>query len=130
MHAVALGWRSRARIALAVLVTFVVGVVAATAGVSWPVRLLAAMAFLAGAYLCLDAIVFTASWRFTPTALRIPTLRNRHREVSGRDDLTVELREGGWSRLLVIGPQGTRVERVNPLISARDLRRWWDATPD
>lgn len=130
MHPLALGWRSRLRIALAGLVTFAVGVLAATAGVPWPVRVVAAVAFLGGVYLCLDAIVFTASWRFTPSALRIPTLWSRHREVSGRDDLTVELRAGTWSRLAVTGPHGAREERVNPLVSARDLRRWWDATPD
>lgn len=130
MHELALGWRSRVRIALAALVTFAVGVLAATADVPWPVRILAALAFGGGVYACLDAMVFTASWRFTPTALRIPTLLSRRREVAGRGDLTVELHDGAWSRLHVVGPHGTRSERINPLISGRDLRRWWDATPD
>ena len=49
---------------------------------------------------------------------------------SGRDDLTVELHDSWWSRLGVTGPGGTRLERINPLVSGRDLRRWWNATPD
>lgn len=130
MHELSLGWRSRLRIAAGVAVTFVVGVVAATPGAPWPVRIVAAAAFVFGAYLCLDAIVFGSSWRFTDTALKVPTLRSRHREIAGRDDLTVELADGWWSRLVVTGPNGARHEHVNPLISGRDLRRWWDATPD
>jgi hypothetical protein len=113
-----------------VVVTFAAGVVAATSGAPWPVRVLATAAFLGGTYACLDATVFASSWRFTPTALKVPTLVSRAREISGRDDLTVELHDGWWSRLVVVGPNGTRRERINPLISGTDLRRWWDATPD
>ena len=129
MHALSLGWRSRVRIAAGMLVTFGAGVVAATSGAFWPLRVVTALVFLVGAAACLDAVVFAASWRFTPTALQIPTLLSRRREVSGRGDLTVELRDGRWSQVAVIGPNGTRAERVNPLISGRDLRRWWDAAP-
>lgn len=134
MHELSLGWRSRSRIAAAVVLTFGLGVPAAAAGVPWLLRLVFAALFLGGVGTCLDAIVFTSSWRFTASALKIPTLLSRRREVSGRasgrDDLTVELRDGWWSRLAVTGPNGTRVERINPLVSGRDLRRWWDAAPD
>lgn len=130
MHELSFGWRSRARIAAAVVLTFLAGVPAATAGVAWPIRIGSAAVFLLGVYGCLDAIVFTSSWRFTDAALKIPTLASRKREVSGRDDLTVELHDGWWSRLVVTGPNGTRRERVNPLVSGRDLRRWWNSLPD
>lgn len=130
MHELSFGWRTRVRIALAVIVTFLAGVLAATPGAFWPLRILAAVVFVVGLYGVLDAIVFTASWRFTPTALKVPTLLSRTREISGRDDLTVELHERWWSQLGVIGPNGTRLERINPLVSGTDLRRWWNATPD
>lgn len=130
MYELSLGWRSRARIAVGVLATFAAGVLAATSGLAWPLRIVAAAAFVAGAYTCLDAIVFTSSWRLTHAALKIPTLASRHREVAGRDDLTVELHDGWWAQLAVTGPNGTRRERVNPLISGRDLRRWWSSLPD
>lgn len=128
MHELSLGWRSRVRIAVAALLTFGVGVVSATPDVAWPFRVVAALAFLLGAALCLDAVVFTSSWRFTSSALKVPTLLSRRREISGRGDLTVELRPR--SRLVITGPNGTRQERINPLISDTDLRRWFDSTPD
>ena len=122
MHELSFGWRSRVRVALAVVATFVIGVLAATSGAFVPLRILAALVFLVGVYGVIDAIVFTASWRFTPTALKVPTLRSRKREISGRDDLTVELHDGWWSRLGVVGPNGTRLERINPLVSGTDLQ--------
>ena len=125
-----LSWRSRLRIAAAVVVTFGAGVVAATAGAAWFLRVVAALLFVVGAGLVLDAIVLTTSWRMTASALKVPTLLGRRREVAGRDDLVVELREGVWSQLAVIGPAGTRLERINPLVSRHDLRRWWDSLPD
>jgi hypothetical protein len=130
VHELSLSWRSRVRIALGVMATFAVGVVAATAGAPWYLRGVAVIAFLVGVYAVLDAVVFTASWRFTASALKVPTLLSRRREIAGREDLTVELRDGVWSRLGVSGPNGTRLERINPLISGTDLRRWWDAVPD
>lgn len=130
MHELSLSWRSRARIAAGVLVTFAVGVVAATPGAPWYVRVVAVAAFVGGTYTVLDAMVFASSWRFTSAALKVPTLLSRRREIAGNPDLTVELRDAAWSRLAVTGPNGTRLERINPLISGRDLRRWWDAAPD
>lgn len=130
MHELALGWRSRLRIVRAILLTFANGVVAATAGAGWWLRVPAAALFLTGAAACLDAIVFAASWRFTASSLEIPTLVSRRRAITGRDDLVVELLGGWWSRLAVTGPAGTRTVWINPLVSARDLRRWWSAAPD
>lgn len=130
MHELRLGWRSRARIAAGLLVTFAIGVVAATPAAPWWLRIVAAIGFLVGVYVCLDAMVFAASWRFTSSALKIPTLLSRKREIAGRDDLSVELHDRWWAELAVTGPGGTRRERVNPLISDRDLRRWWNSLPD
>lgn len=130
MHELSLSWRSRVRIGVGALVTFAAGVVAATAGAGWLARSVAAVVFLVGVYTVVDAIVFTSSWRFTPAALKVPTLLSRRREIVGRDELAVELRAGPWSHLGVTGPNGTRVERINPLISGRDLRRWWNSVPD
>ena len=129
-HEMRLSWRSRLRIAVAIVITFASGVVAATAGAAWIVRVAAALLFVVGAGLVLDAIVMTSSWRMTASALKVPTLLGRRREIVGRDDLVVELREGGWSQLAVVGPGGTRLERINPLVSRHDLRRWWDSLPD
>lgn len=130
MHELSFGWRTRVRLGLAAVVTFAAGVLAATPDASWPLRIAAAAVFVVGVYGVIDAIVFTASWRLTPSALKVPTLRSRRREIAGRDDLAVELRDGWWSQLGVTGPNGTRHERINPLVSGTDLRRWWDATPD
>lgn len=129
-HEMRLTWHSRLRIAIAIMVTFGSGVVAATAGAAWFVRVLAALLFVVGAGLVLDAIVFTSSWRMTASALELPTLLGRRREIVGRDDLTVELREGAWSQFAVMGPGGTRLGRINPLVSGHDLRRWWNSLPD
>ena len=130
MHELSLGWRSRVRIVGAIVLTFGVGVLAATPGAFWPLRIVAAVAFLIGVAVCLDAIVFASSWRFTPASLKVPTLVSRGREIAGREDLTVELHDRGWAKLGIVGPNGTRFERINPLISGKDLRRWWDTTPD
>ena len=124
------GWRSRVRILVGVLVTFVAGVMAATPDLAWPVRLVFALGFLVGAGACLDAIAFASSWRMTAEALKVPTLLSRRREIAGRDDLTVELHDALWSRIGVTGENGTRLERTNPLVSGADLRRWWNGLPD
>ena len=130
MHELSLTWRSRARIAAGCVGTFAAGVIAATSGAGWFVRAVGAALFLLGVYVVLDAVVFASSWRMTGAALKIPTLASRHREVAGREDLAVELHESVWSQLGITGPNGVRLERVNPLISGRDLRRWWDSLPD
>lgn len=124
------GWRSRLRIAAGMAVTFFVGVVAATPTAPWWIRLPAAVGFAVGAATCLDAILFASSWRMTPTALKLPTLLSRGREVVGRDGLVVELVDGPWPNISVSGSKGRRCERVNPLVSGVDLRRWWNSLPD
>ena len=129
-HQMRLSWRSALRIVGAAVVTIGTGVIAATAGAAWFVRVVAAVPFAVGAGLVLDAIVLTTSWRMTASVLKVPTLLSRHREIAGRDGLVVELREGVWSRLALVGPGGTRLERINPLISPHDLRRWWSSLPD
>jgi hypothetical protein len=130
VHELSLTWRSRVRIAAAIVVTFAAGVVAATAGAPWYLRVVAGVVFVIGVYGVVDAIVFTSAWRFTPAALKVPTLASRKREVAGRDDLTVELRDAVWSRLGVSGPNGSHATRINPLVSGSDLRRWWDSAPE
>lgn len=124
------GWRSRVRVATGMVVSFAVGVIAASPDALWWLRLVAVAGFVAGAAVCLDAVVFASSWRMTDTSLKVPSLIARSREVVGRDDLTVELSTGRWSQLVVSGPNGRRAERVNPLVSSVDLRRWWDSLPD
>lgn len=126
---IALSWHSRLRIALCIAVTFAVGVLAATAGAPWYLRASAAVLFVAGAGVVLDAVVFTSSWRLTAESLKVPTLLSRRREIAGRDDLNVELLEGARSRLRVTGPNGTRIEPINPLVSSHDLREWFDSLP-
>ena len=115
------------RITTGALVTFALGVVAATTGVFWPVRVVAALAFLLGCGLVLDAVVMTRSWRMTHTALKVPSLVSRRREIVGRDDLSVE--RAGRS-VVVRGPNGTGRVPLNPLVSGADLGRWFDALPD
>lgn len=115
---------------VAVVITFGFGVVAATAGVGWLIRVAAAMSFLVGAAIVLDAIVLTSSWRMTESALAVPTLSSPNRQIAGRDDLTVELADGPVSRLVLTGATGARRVTVNPLLSGRDLRRWFDSLPD
>ena len=56
-------------------VTFGFGIVAAGPEVVWLLRGLAAVLFIAGVGTCLDAIVFTSSWRMTSSALKVPTCR-------------------------------------------------------
>lgn len=112
------------------MLVFVVGVLAATSAAPWWFRVPAGAMFAAGTYACVDAMVFTASWRFTTSALKVPTLLSRTREIVGRADLSVELHDGWWSWLAIEGPGGTRRVMVNPLVSARDLRRWWNSVPD
>ncbi|MFZ8998658.1 MAG: hypothetical protein ACO3D0_09835 [Ilumatobacteraceae bacterium] len=125
-----LGWRSRLRVAAGTIVTFALGVVAATPSAPWWVRLGAALAFTPGAAVCRAALVFASSWRMTRSALKMPSLGARSREGVGRDDLTGELADGPWPRVVVSGSKGRREERVNPLVSGVDLRRWWDSLPD
>jgi hypothetical protein len=86
--------------------------------------------FVGGAVAVLDAIVLTASWRMTSSALKIPTLVNRQREIVGRDDLSVSLGGRGFGQVVVAGAGGVRKLRVNPLVAVPDLRRWFDAMAD
>jgi hypothetical protein len=130
VHEISLGWRSRSRIVLAGFATFVAGILAATAGAPVVVRLPAAVLFVVGAGLVVDATVFAASWRSVPAGIEVPSLLARRRSIAGRPDLVVELREGRVSRLVVTGARGARSVRANPLVSGRDLRRWWNAIPD
>lgn len=124
------GWRTRTRIVVVAAVTFAAGVVAATGGANPYVRVVAAVPFLLGAISMLDAVTLTSSWRMTSSALKVPTLVDRRREVSGRGDLEVSL-HGRWTGAIhVEGPRGRRVVRVNPLVATRDLRRWFDAMAD
>lgn len=130
MHELSFGWATRCRVVVAVVLAFVVGVLAATSAAPWWLRVPAAAMFAVGVSTCVDAMVFTASWRFTTSALKVPTLLSRTREIVGRDDLSVELHDGWWSWLSIEGSGGIRRVRVNPLVGARDLRRWWNSVPD
>ncbi len=121
------GWFTRLRIGLASLVTFALGVLAATSGAFWPLRLVAAAAFVAGCGFVLDALVMARSWRMTQSALKVPSLLSRNREIVGRDDLTVERDD---RTVLVRGPNGVGRVPLNPLVASSDLARWFDGLPD
>ena len=121
------GWATRLRVALGVVITFGWGVVAATSGVFWLVRVVAAVVFVLGCGLVLDALVMARSWRMTDSALKVPSLLARHREIVGRDDLQVERADRA---VLVRGPRGVGRVPLNPLVGSGDFRRWFDDLPD
>lgn len=124
------GWRTRVREVVVAFVTFACGVVAATAGASVAIRVVAGGLFVVGVYLVLDAVVLAASWRLTPGALKIPTLASRHRQIPVGSDLVVTP-TGRWSATIVIsGPRGARTLRVNPLVHPADLHAWFDTITD
>ncbi len=120
------GWSTRLRVAAGALATFALGIVAATSGVFWPIRLATAVGFVVGCVVVLDAIVMARSWRMTHSALKVPSLLSRNREIAGRDDLTVERADRA---VLVRGPNGVGRVALNPLVSSADLRRWFDELP-
>lgn len=125
-----LGWRTRVREAVAALVTFSAGVVAATDGAAVVPRLIGGVLFVAGAYSVVDALVLTSSWRLVPQGLKIPTIISRRREISGDSGLVVTP-AGRWvGAVAVTGERGMRVITVNPLISPTDLRRWFGEIAD
>jgi len=128
--ALRLSWRTWIAVALQVLVALAVGVIALTPDASWLIRIGCGAWFLLGAYWVLDAVVFARSWRFTDRALHIPSLLSRRREISGDPELVVELVGRRPCSVQVTGPRGSRRIAANPLVSARDLRRWFDAVPD
>lgn len=120
------GWSTRIRLAAGVVATFAFGVVAATSGVPWPIRLITAVGFVVGCGFVLDALVMVRSWRMTRSALKVPSLLSRNRVIVGRDDLTVERANRA---VLVAGPNGLGRVPLNPLVSSADLRRWFDDLP-
>jgi len=124
------GWRTRVREVVAVVVTFASGVVAATAGAGIAFRVIGGVAFVAGVYAVVDALVLASSWRLTPAGLKIPTVVSRRREISGDSSLVVTP-AGRWvGAVMVTGERGTRAMTVNPLVSPTDLRRWFAAIAD
>ena len=121
------GWRTRVREALAAVVAFGGGVVAATAGAAVAPRVGGGVLFLGGAYLVLDAVVLGASWRLTASGLRIPTVMSRRREIVGGSDLVVTATGRFIGAIVIAGQRSTRHLTVNPLVSPTDLRRWFAA---
>lgn len=115
--------------AVASVATFAAGATSLTAGVAWAVRLPAVVLFVVGLYWLLDLIVFTSSWRATADAVKIPTLAQRRRQVSGTD-LTVEFVARRFSAIRISGSNGERDLMTNPIVSDRDVRRWFERMAD
>lgn len=124
-----LSWRSWAKAGFAVVPTIAAGATGLTAGAPWIMRVPALLMFALGVYWLVDVIIFTSSWRATAGAVKIPTLARRHREVSG-SDLTVEFVARRHSAIRISGPKGSRDLMTNPIVSDRDVRRWFERIGD
>ena len=125
-----LSWRTWLRWALAVAVTFAIGVLAATDSAAWYVRLVALAGFLAGLVLSLDVLVFIRTWDVDGQRWWVPRLTSRGRVIPVDDQRVVELRHTYPARLRVSGSKGERDLVMNPLVSVRDLDRWFDRIAD
>ena len=124
--ALRLSWRTWSRWALALVVTFAIGVVAATDSVAWYVRLLTLVGFLAGLVVTLDVLVFVRTWDVDGQRWWVPRLTSRGRVIPVDDQRVVELRHTYPPRLRITGSKGERDLVMNPLVSVRDLDRWFD----
>jgi hypothetical protein len=124
--ALRLSWRTWARWTLALIVTFAIGVVAATDSAAWYARLVALVGFLVGLALTLDVVVFVRTWDVDGQRWWVPRLTSRGRVIPVDDQRVVELRHTYPARLRIVGSKGKRDLVMNPLVSARDLDRWFD----
>lgn len=124
--AVRLSWRTWLRWAVALLVTLAIGVLAATDDVPWYARTLAVVVSLAGVVLVVDVVVFIRTWDVDGQRWWVPRLTSRGRIIPVDDRRVIELRRTYPARLRIIGDQGARDLVLNPLVSIRDLDRWFD----
>lgn len=124
--AVRLSWRTWSRWTVALAGTLAVGVLAATDDAPWYLRSIAALAFLGGIVLVVDVVVFTRTWDVDGQRWWVPRLTARGRVIPVDDQRMVELRRTRPARLRITGDRGSRDLVVNPLVSGRDLDRWFD----
>jgi hypothetical protein len=128
--ALRLSWRTWLRWIAVVVVTFVIGVLAATDSLAWYLRLVAAVAFLVGLAALLDVAVFIRTWDVDGQRWWVPRLLARGRIIPVDDRRVVELRHTVPARLRISGSKGSRELVLNPLVSVRDLDRWFDEIAD
>lgn len=121
-----LSWRTWARWAAGLFATFSVGVLAATDSVPWYLRIVGAAGFVAGMVVLLDVLVFIRTWDVNGQRWWVPRLTARGRIIPVDDRRVVELRHTYPARLRISGAKGTRDLVLNPLVSVRDLDRWFD----
>ncbi len=121
-----LSWRTWWRVAAAVLLAFAAGVVAATDTVAWWWRIVGAAAFVVVFAAALDVVVYHRTWDVDGRRWWIPSLIARGRIIPVDDQRVVELRSTFPVRLAVTGSKGERTLAMNPLVSYRDLDRWFD----
>jgi hypothetical protein len=124
--ALRLSWRTWLRWALALVVTLALGVIAATDSAAWYVRLVALAGFLGGLVITLDVLVFIRTWDVDGRRWWVPRLTSRGRMIPVDDQRVVELRHTYPPRLRIAGSKGERDLVLNPLVSVRDLDRWFD----
>jgi len=124
--ALRLSWRTWSRWVAAVVATFVIGVLAATDSLVWYLRLVAAIVFLVALAALLDVAVFIRTWDVDGQRWWVPRLLARGRIIPVDDRRVVELRHTVPARLRISGSKGSRELVLNPLVSVRDLDRWFD----
>ncbi len=122
-----LSWRSWWRWIASGCSALAFGIVAAAADPAWYIRLVAAAVFVLLVAALLDVVVFARSWEVDGRRWWVPTLLSRGRIIPVDDQLVVELVSSYPARLRIVGERGTRDVVLNPLMSVRDLGRWFDA---
>ena len=124
--ALRLSWRTCIRWIVAVAVTLAVGVLAATDSVPWYFRIVAVAGFVGGMVVLLDVVLFIRTWDVDGQRWWVPRLTSRGRIIPVDDRRVVELHRTYPARLRIVGDKGARDLVMNPLISVRDLDRWFD----
>ncbi len=124
--ALRLSWRTWTRWIAVLFVTFSVGVLAATDAAPWYLRIICAAGIVAGMVVLLDVVVFIRAWDVDGQRWWVPRLTARGRVIPVDDQRVVELRHTFPARLRISGSKGTRDLVLNPLVSVRDLDRWFD----
>ncbi len=121
-----LSWRTWWRVAGAIVLAFAIGVVAATDTVAWWWRIIGAGAFLVVLAAALDVVVYHRTWDVDGRRWWIPSLIARGRIIPVDDQRVGERRATLPGRRAGTRAKGGRPPAMNPLVSYRDLDRWFD----
>ncbi len=124
--ALRLSWRTWLRWLAALALTLAVGILAATDSVPWYFRIVAVFGFLGGMVVLLDVALFIRTWDVDGQRWWVPRLTSRGRIIPVDDRRVVELHHTYPARLRISGDKGQRDLVMNPLVSVRDLDRWFD----